>query len=78
MSNQFPEIPGVEFRYVPRFEGYAVSSDRRVWNGRRGHWRVMETYTFCDGEEAVFLLRPKSAGGKMFKIEELMLLFEPQ
>jgi hypothetical protein len=30
----FPEIPGVEFRHIPNFPGYAVSDDGAVWSCR--------------------------------------------
>jgi hypothetical protein len=72
VHKNYPPIPGVTFKPIvlTQYEGYAVTSDRRVWNGRGGKWRVMETYKFCDGEDAVWLLR-NSFGGCMFKVDQL-------
>lgn len=71
----FPQIEGVRFKHIPKFEGYAVSSDGHVWISRRGNWRKMEPYRFCDGEMAVMLRFP-SMGASMEKVKDLMALFD--
>ena len=73
IMNKFPDIPNVQFKLISKdgFGNYAVSSDGRIWNGNGGRWRAMETYTSCDGEEAVWLNRIK-VGGAMFKVKKLM------
>jgi len=75
MPKTYPDIPGVTFKAVqrPTYEGYAVSSDRRIWIGKNGKWRVMESYKFCDGEDAVWLQRSGRVpgGGAMFKVDQL-------
>lgn len=68
----FPNIPGISFKLIDKhkLEGYAISSDKRVWIGKNGKWRKMETYKFCDGREAVWFIYPGFGGGVYF-IEEL-------
>ena len=71
----FPQIEGVRFKHIPKFEGYAVSSNGHVWIGRNGPWRKMETYTFCDGEEAIWFITQRG-GGCMKKVKDLMTLLD--
>lgn len=69
----FPIIPGVAFRTVPGFPEYAISSDRRIWNGRGRKWQVVETFPIETGEPAVFLLKYNEVphGGRRFTVAEL-------
>jgi hypothetical protein len=71
----FPEIAGVEFRIVPGFPEYAVSSDGRVWNARGRGWQVVPTFRIDTGQIAVFLHIYKSdpsSGTRRFTVEELL------
>lgn len=70
----FPMIEGVSFQLIPNYTGYAISSDRKMWIGRSGKWRRMETYAFCDGREAIWLLSD-NFGGSVHFIDELMKNF---
>ena len=72
----FPVIPGVEFKEIIKngYENYFLSSDGHIWNGNRDKLRKMKTYKFCDGEDAVCLLRT-GCGGSMFKVKDLLLEF---
>lgn len=39
----FPDIPGVEFRHIPDFPGYAGSDDGRIWSAKRHRpWRQLK------------------------------------
>lgn len=68
----FPEIPGVEFKLVEgkHYEGYAMSSDKRIWNCNKGKWVVMQPYKFYDGQDVV-RLNFKKAGGFVVFVEVL-------
>jgi hypothetical protein len=75
----FPQIPGVQFKEVPGYPGYAVSSDGRAWNGRGRKWRVMETFTNFLGPKCVWLRRETPLqGAKVHNVEELVLKLFPQ
>jgi hypothetical protein len=58
MTPDFPSIPGVRFRLVPKFPGYAVSDNGRVWQCRTGrYWRQLSTTTLGTGPESVWMVR---------------------
>lgn len=38
---QFPEIPGVEFRHIPGYTGYAATNLGQIWSCREGDWHLL-------------------------------------
>jgi hypothetical protein len=56
---EFPEIPGVKFKLIPKRPGYAISSDGNVWIGHNGPWRKMEILKIHVCGPSVFLKMPE-------------------
>jgi hypothetical protein len=75
----FPLIPGVEFKLVPEWPGYAISSDGRAWNGCKRQWRVMKTFPNFLGPQCVWLSRSEPLkGAKVYNVEELVCKLFPK
>jgi len=70
-EREFPEIPGVKFKLIPKLPGYAISSDGNVWIGRNGPWRKMEVIKNHVCGPSVFLNMP-GCGRTLGVVSELM------
>ena len=56
-----PQVEGVEYRWVPRFRGYAVGSDGTPWSCRRGKWKRLKTHPGGSGYPYVTMFDDNSA-----------------
>ena len=75
----FPNIPGVQFKEVPGYPGYAVSDDGRAWNGRGRKWLVLRTFTNFLGPKCVWLKKlSPMVGNKVHNVEELVQQLFPK
>lgn len=65
-----PEIPGVEFRPIHGWPGYAASGDGSIWELLDDQWVLMQPRHLVTGPRSVWL---RNRGGNVaFSINELL------